>query len=320
MRRFIQNFFVDRFSNPILSNLSDGALLKVNGSELVFTTDSYVIKPLFFSGGDIGKLSICGTVNDLSVMGARPLYLSVGFILEEGLDISVLERIVISIAETANEAGVTIVTGDTKVVSRGECDGVFINTAGIGIVNPGEKLSDVPIAAGDVIILSGTIGDHGIAVLGARNELHFQTEIKSDCAALNELISTILRFSSSIKWMRDPTRGGVAAVLSELVESKNFSALVREVDVPVNNDVGMVCELLGFDPLHLANEGKVLMVVEEKKSLEVLETLRLHPLGEKANIIGIITPEKSGQVIIETSVGGKRRLHRPAGELLPRIC
>ena len=320
MRRFIRHLFVDRFANPILSTLEDAALVSLDGDHLAFTTDSYVIKPLEFPGGDIGKLSVCGTVNDLVVMGARPVYLSIGFILEEGLDLGLLERIVASAADTALSCGVLIVTGDTKVVPRGECDGVFINTTGIGVVPLGKGLSDSPFAPGDAILVSGTVGDHGIAVLSAREGLQFQTNIDSDCVPLNDLLLSVLRKSSAVKWMRDPTRGGVAAVLSEMVESKPFGALICEADIPVRDDVNAVCELLGFDPLHLANEGKVMMVVKADEADHMLQLLRDHPLGRVAAIIGYITAEGAGYVRVQTAAGGVRRLQRPSGELLPRIC
>ena len=320
MRRFIQSLFIDCFANPVLSTLDDAALIETDGNRLAFTTDSYVIKPLEFPGGDIGKLSVCGTVNDLVVMGARPVYLSIGFILEEGLDLGLLRRIVTSAADTARSSGVDIVTGDTKVVPRGECDGIFINTTGIGVIPLGNGLCANPFAPGDAILLSGTAGDHGIAVLSAREGLQFQTNIESDCAPLNDLLLAVLSVSSAVKWMRDPTRGGVAAVLSEMVESKPFGALIQESDVPVRDEVNAACELLGFDPLHLANEGKVVMVVKADEANRVLQLLRDHPLGSAAAIIGHITDKGVGQVRVQTAVGGVRRLQRPSGELLPRIC
>ncbi len=320
MRRLITELFVSRFNNPALSELADAALLEVNGSRLAFSTDSHVVKPVEFPGGDIGKLSVCGTVNDLAVMGARPLCLSIGFILEEGLRFDLLERVVASAAEAAQAAGVEIVTGDTKVVAKGECDGIFVNTAGIGLRPLGHGLSGEPIVPGDVILVSGTLGDHGIAVLSAREGLTFQTNIESDCAPLNDLLETVLSKSAGVKWMRDPTRSGVAAVLTELVEQKPFGIIICETAIPVREDVHAVCELLGFDPLYLANEGKVLMVVEANDSHHVLETLRKHPLGQNAAIIGTITAESPGHVRIETTVGSLRRLQRPSGELLPRIC
>jgi hydrogenase expression/formation protein HypE len=320
MRRLINELFVSHFENPALSALGDAALLEANGSHLAFTTDSYVIKPIEFPGGNIGKLAVCGTVNDLVVMGARPLCLSIGFILEEGLGIELLERVVISAAEAAHTAGVEVVTGDTKVVARGECDGLFINTSGIGLRPLGNGLSKKPIVPGDVILVSGTLGDHEIAVLSAREGLTFQTDIESDCAALDDLVYSVLSKSTGVKWMRDPTRGGVAAVLTELVEQKPFGVAVRDTAIPVREDVSTVCELLGFDPLYLANEGKVLMVCGAKDAERVLDILRRHPFGRNAAIIGHITADSPGYVRLETVVGSVRRLQRPSGELLPRIC
>ncbi len=320
MRRFISKLFIENFSNPLLDTLADAAMLDLSGSRLAFTTDSYTIKPIEFPGGNIGKLAVCGTVNDVAVMGAKPQYLSAGFILEEGLDAAVLERIVRAMAETARTAGVQIVTGDTKVVPRGECDGIFINTAGLGIYPFGHGLSDQPVTDGDAIIVSGTMGDHGMAILAAREGLEFQTEIKSDCAPLGDLIGQVLIATGSVKWMRDPTRGGLAAVLTELVEGQSFGILIREPAVPVREDVQSVCELLGFDPLHLANEGKVVMVVESQAVDQVLAILHAHELGRDAAMIGEVTADAAGIVRLQTEVGGIRRLQRPAGELLPRIC
>lgn len=320
MRRFIRQLFAKHFDNPILMTLADAALVNLDGRRLAFTTDSYVVKPVEFPGGDIGKLSVCGTVNDLLVMGARPLYLSAGFILEEGFDLQILERLVVSAAQAARSAGVEIVAGDTKVVPRGGCDGVFINTSGIGVCPLGQGLAERPIQPGDKVLISGTVGDHGIAVLNARENLKFQTSVVSDCAPLNDIILSVLLESSGVKWMRDPTRGGLAAVLTELVELGPFGVMVSEIDIPVRDDVLAVCELLGFDPLHLANEGKVMMVVEGGQERRVLDVLRSHPLGRRAAIIGDVTANGAGYVRVKTSVGGVRRLQRPSGELLPRIC
>jgi hydrogenase expression/formation protein HypE len=320
MRRFIKQLFIDNFSNPLLDTMADAAMLELSGNRIAFTTDSYVIKPLEFPGGNIGKLAVCGTVNDLAVMGVKPLYLSAGFILEEGLDADLLERVVLAMAGTAAKAGVTIVTGDTKVVTRGECDGIFINTAGIGVYPSGNGLSKAPLQNGDAILISGTIGDHGIAVLSAREGLSFQTKIESDCAPLGGLIGSVLEQSSGVKWMRDPTRGGLAAVLTELVEGQSYGALIQEKTVPVREDVSAVCELLGFDPMHLANEGKVVLVVTPENAEQALSILNAHPLGTRAAIIGHLTSETPGVVRVKTEVGGIRRLQRPAGELLPRIC
>jgi hydrogenase expression/formation protein HypE len=320
MRRFIRDLFLRHFANPALNALADAALIDVDGKRLAFTTDSYVVKPLEFPGGDIGKLAVCGTVNDLAVMGARPLYLSAGFIIEEGFDLALLERIVHSMAEAAAAAGVQIVTGDTKVVPRGECDGLFVSTSGVGVCPLGYGLCARSIAVGDAIIVSGMLGDHGVAILGAREHLSFKTEISSDCAALNGLIGEMLTASAGVKWMRDPTRGGLAAALSELVEGQAFGAMIQEADLPVREGVRAVCELLGFDPLHLANEGKVVAVVDARDAEAVLQIMHGHESGREAALIGRITADGAGAVRVETEVGGVRRLQRPAGELLPRIC
>jgi hydrogenase expression/formation protein HypE len=320
MRGFIQNLFIENFANPTLNTLADAALLTTGSNRLAFTTDSYVIKPVEFPGGDIGKLAVCGTVNDLAVMGAQPQYLSAGFILEEGLPFELLTRVVKSMADTARHAQVQIVTGDTKVVPRSECDGLFINTAGIGTLPWGNGLHPEPFQPGDAIIVSGTIGDHGMAILGAREGLSFQTQITSDCAPLNDLIGTVLAACPGVKWMRDPTRGGLAAVLTEFVERQPFGVRIRERDIPVREDVRGVSELLGFDPLHLANEGKAVLVVRAADEAQILQVLRSHPLGRNAVAIGQVTSDAPGVVRVETEVGGLRRLQRPAGELLPRIC
>jgi hydrogenase expression/formation protein HypE len=320
MRKFVRDLFLRHFDNAYLRNLSDAAMLEMPGRRLAFTTDSYVVQPLEFPGGDVGKLAVCGTVNDLAVMGAKPLFLSAGFILEEGLSLDLLGRLIGSMAKTAQAAGVEIVTGDTKVVSHGECDGLFINTSGIGIYPAGHGLSGQGIIPGDVILLSGTIGEHGLAVLSGRNGLNFETQIESDCAPLSEMIGEVLLESSGVKWMRDATRGGVAAVLTELCEQKPYGAIVREASIPVRPDVNAVCELLGFDPLHLANEGKVVIVIERKDADRVVHCLQRHAMGKNAVQIGEITAEAAGHVRIQTASGGVRRLQRPAGELLPRIC
>ena len=320
MREFIETCFIGVFDNPELSALGDSAVLDLQSKRLAYTTDSYTIKPLEFPGGDIGKLSICGTVNDLAVMGARPEFLSFGCIIEEGLSLRRLNTFIQSAAETAKRAGVKIVTGDTKVVPRGECDGIFINTSGIGSLPMGNGLSSEVISDGDAIIVSGTIGDHGIAILGARNQLQFSTEVQSDCAPLNGLIESLLAVSPTVKWMRDATRGGLAAVLVELVDKQSFGVLIDEIKIPVRDDVQAVCELLGFDPMHLANEGKIVIVVKKGSEADALAVLKENPFGENAEIVGHITTQSAGQVRVRTEVGGIRRLHRPAGELLPRIC
>lgn len=320
MRRLIRDLFLRYFDSPELAKLADAALLTSNGSRMAFTTDSYVVKPLEFPGGDIGRLCICGTVNDLAVMGAWPQYLSIGLIIEEGLDLRLLERIVASAADTANLAGVKIVTGDTKVVTRGECDGLFINTAGIGACPLGRGLSEQPIEPGDAILVSGTLGDHGVAILNARASLGLDAAVVSDCAPLNGLIAHLLHGPPTVKWMRDPTRGGAASVLIELVDSQSFGVLIREEDIPVKAEVLAVCEILGFDPLHLASEGKVVIVAKGEDARMALQLLKQHPLGRDAAIIGEVTSDGAGAVRLQTASGGMRRLLRPTGELLPRIC
>ena len=320
MRGMIRDLFLRYFKHPALHELNDAALLDMPGHRVAFTTDSYVVQPIEFPGGNLGKLAICGTVNDLAVMGAKPLYLSAGFILEEGLSFKLLEKMIHSMAIAASEAGVEIVNGDTKVVPRGECDKMFINTSGIGICPLAKGLCTEAVAAEDVVIVSGTIGEHGIAVLSGRGGLQFESSIVSDCASLNGMIEQVLTASSGVKWMRDATRGGVAAVLSELVEQCNVGLLVEEQRIPVRPDVVAVCELLGFDPLHLANEGKVVAVVKADEADRVLTAMREHPFGRNAQSIGTVTSEGAGNVRVRTLSGGIRRLHRPAGELLPRIC
>jgi hydrogenase expression/formation protein HypE len=320
MREFIRTTFVSAFDNPELSRLNDAAQLTLPGTEIAFTTDAYVVQPLIFPGGDLGKLAVCGTINDLAVMGAKPLYISIACIIEEGLPLDVLSQLVNSAATTAEAAGVQIVTGDTKVVRAGECDGLFITTSGIGSLPMGKGLCTEPITPGDAIILSGTIGEHGVAILAARHELQFETKVASDCAAIHHLTESVLTVSGGVKWMRDPTRGGLAAVIAELVEVQAYGAFIRETAIPIRPEVAAVCELLGFDPFHLANEGKVVLIVRKNDAEDVCRILRDHPLGREAQIIGEITPDGAGHVRAETHSGGVRRLRQPAGELLPRIC
>jgi hydrogenase expression/formation protein HypE len=320
MREFIRTTFVKAFDNAELNRLTDAARLTLPGTEIAFTTDAYVVQPLIFPGGDLGKLAVCGTVNDLAVMGAKPLYISIACIIEEGLRLDVLSPLVNSAAATAKAAGVQIVTGDTKVVRAGECDGLFITTTGIGALPLGKGLCTEPVSPGDAIILSGTVGEHGVAILAARHELQFDAAVASDCAAIHGLVESVLTVSGGVKWMRDPTRGGVAAVIAELAEAQSYGAFIRESAIPVRPEVAAVCELLGFDPLHLANEGKVVLVVRKNDAEDVCRVLRNHPLGREAQIIGEITTDGAGYVRAETHSGGVRRLRQPAGELLPRIC
>lgn len=318
----ITNIFVKHFSNDILNAQTDSAILNMAGGHLAFTTDSYVVDPIFFPGGNIGKLAVCGTVNDLAVSGAKPMYLSCGFIIEEGFSTDDLEMIVKSMAEEAAKAGIKIVTGDTKVVNKGKCDKVFINTAGIGVLN--KKHREISfgdrIEPGDKIIINGHIGDHGIAVLAARKALSFKSEVISDCASLNVMIEQVLQQHDGIKFMRDATRGGLATVLCELAAGKSVGIEVDEKAIPIREIVAGTCEVFGFDPLYLANEGKVVMVVKGGAADEVLRTLKSHQYGSEAAIIGEIVESNPGKVVMQTSIGGKRIVDMLSGEMLPRIC
>ena len=318
----IKEMFIKYFSNDILDEQTDAAVLKINSERLSFTTDSFVVDPIFFPGGDIGKLAVAGTVNDVAVSGAKPLYLSTSFIIEEGLLFKDLEIIVSSMATEAEKAGVKIVTGDTKVVNRGKCDKVFINTTGVGEL-PEKNIhigTGKNIQAGDKIIVNGTIADHGMAVMAAREELSFTTDIKSDCACLNYMISDALGVSDGIRFMRDATRGGLATVLCELAESKNFGIEINEDALPVNENVRGMCELLGFDPLYVANEGKVVFVVASEDADKVIEVLKRNEFGFESAIIGEVVDEHQGKAWLTTGIGGRRIIDMLAGEQLPRIC
>ena len=313
--------FVDAFDNPVLQQLNDQAVLDPPGSRIAFTTDSYVVDPIFFPGGDIGRLSVCGTVNDLAVGGAEPLYMSASFIIEEGLPLDELERIVHSMAREAASCGVKIVTGDTKVVERGKGDKLFINTAGVGRVRDGMELGPSRIRPGDVVILSGTVGDHGMAVLTKRKGLEIDIPVESDCAPLHTLVAAMIDASrGGIRAMRDPTRGGLATILNELCESSGCGMLIEEERIPVRSEVRGGCELLGLDPLYLANEGKLVAVVDRDCATAVLEAARKNHLGRDAALIGEVLEGPSGRLLLETSVGNRRILEKLSGEQLPRIC
>lgn len=318
----ITSLFVKYFRNEYLEKQTDSAILEMTGEHLSFTTDSFVVDPIFFPGGNIGKLAVCGTVNDLAVSGAEPVYMSAGFIIEEGFPLSDLEAIVRSMADEAAKAGIIIVTGDTKVVNRGKCDKIFINTSGIGRI--GEEYlpisSGEKIQPGDQIIINGTVGDHGMAVLSARRELNIRSTIDSDCASLNRMIHEVLSVTNGVKFMRDATRGGLATVLAELAGNKSYGVWIKESLVPVSAQVKAFCELLGFDPLYVANEGKIVMVVDPKSALKVIETLKRSEYGAEATVIGQITDQYPGKAWIQTAIGGKRILDMLAGEQLPRIC
>jgi len=318
----IEGLFAKYFDNDILRQQSDSAILPAEGNLMSFTTDSFVVDPLFFPGGDIGKLAIAGTVNDLAVSGAKASYLSCGFIIEEGLDFHALEKVVISMAEEAKKAGIFIVTGDTKVVDRGKCDKVFINTSGIGFLDQKhqEISSGSTIEVGDKVIINGSIDDHGMAVMAARNDLNISADIQSDCACLNHLIGEALSTTSQIKFMRDATRGGLGTVISELVRGEQFGIQINEEDLVVNEGVRGMCELLGFDPIYVANEGKVVMVVGKNDAEKVLGILKNNVHGKDAQIIGEITDQHHGKAWLQTLVGGKRVIEMLSGQQLPRIC
>jgi len=319
-QKLLEKHFLPSFSNPILGALDDGAIFDIKGQRICMSTDTYVVDPLFFPGGDIGKLAVCGTVNDLAMCGGRPLFLSVAVIIEEGLTMEELDLIISSMAQTASEAGVSIVTGDTKVVPNGKGDKIFINSTGIGLVEYPGNISGMNAQTGDVIILSGTIGDHGMAVMSKREGLNFSSEICSDVAYLNKMVSDILSISSNIHCMRDPTRGGIASVLNEIAEKSKKIFYIDEETIPVRPQVRGACEILGIDPMYVANEGKMLVIVNPKDANKVLNCMRSQPLGKEASIIGKVGEDSRGEVILNTIIGGKRVLDRPAGEILPRIC
>ena len=318
----VEQIFLKHFHNPILANLDDAAVLPspTSDSRFALTTDSYVIHPLFFPGGDIGKLAVCGTVNDLAMRGARPLYLTTGFILEEGLPLEDLERIVVSMAATAKTAGVQIVAGDTKVVERGSADGLFINTAGVGLVPEGVNISGANARPGDIVIVSGTIGDHGIAIMSQREGLAFNTPLVSDCAPLSGLVATLLEASPAVHCLRDPTRGGLATVLNELARRSGVGIEIEETHIPVRDAVRGMCELLGLDPLYVANEGKLVAVVAQEDAEKALAALRAHEYGTEAVIIGRAVAEHPGRVVVRTPLGARRIVDMLVGEQLPRIC
>ena len=302
----ITGHILEVFDNPLLISLGDSALCSLGKEQMAFTTDSYVVKPLFFPGGDIGTLAVSGTVNDLAVMGAHPLYLSCGLIIEEGLHLDILDQVLVSMKETAQKAGIQIVTGDTKVVEKGGADGLFINTAGIGPLRGDLCLSMNRIKEGDRIILNGPIGDHGMAVLSQREGLTFESEIKSDCAPLNGLIACMGETAAAIRFMRDPTRGGLATTLNEIAEGTGLGIHIAEEDIPVRESVQGLCEILGLDPLYVANEGKVVAVVEPGQAERVVGIMRTHPLGKETRIIGEIVSAPKGRVGLKTAIGGTR--------------
>jgi hydrogenase expression/formation protein HypE len=315
-----QEIFLKAFDNELLSPLNDQAVFDLPASRLAFTTDSFVVNPIFFPGGDIGKLSVCGTVNDLAVGGAEPLYLSASFIIEEGILIEELRIIVNSMAQTAHHAGVKIVTGDTKVVEKGKGDKLFINTSGIGKIRNSRTFSPLLIRPGDMILVSGYMGDHGIAILCHREGIQMEVPVESDCAPLYGLVHDIISQSDGIRTMRDPTRGGLATTLNELAISSNYGMIIKEDLIPVKEEVRGACEILGFDPLYLANEGKIITIVSQESAPAVLEIMKKNPLGKEASLIGTVVDKPQGKVLLETSIGNKRILDMLTGEQLPRIC
>lgn len=316
----ISDLFFKYFNNSILNEMNDAAQLTLEGNRIAFTTDSFVVNPIFFNGGNIGKLAVCGTVNDIAVSGAKPLFLSSAFIIEEGFEISKLEEIVKSMAEEAERAGVKIVAGDTKVVEKGSADGVFINTTGIGIIRDDVNIKASNARPGDVVIVNGTLGDHGMTIMCERNGLGFEGDIKSDCASLNGLIESMLEICTDIHVLRDATRGGVAGVLNEISKSSNVSIKLNEKSIPVSDEISGACELLGLDPLYIANEGKFCAFVPEQYAAKVLEAMKNHPLGINSAIIGKVVEDSNNKVYIDTIVGGQRIVHMPSGQQLPRIC
>jgi len=325
MRDLIQRVLLPAFDNPLLAPLEDQARIPLAdlaalGNRLAFTTDTYVVSPIEFPGGDIGKLAVCGTVNDLAMAGAQPLYLSCGFVLEEGLELSELTKVVRSMARAARDAGVSIVTGDTKVVERGAADRIFINTAGIGVIAQGTDISATRATPGDVVIVNGTLGDHGVAILLARNELALDAAVESDCQPLHGLVAAMLAACPDLHCLRDATRGGIATVLNEFASSSNVCIRIREAEVPLDETVRGACEILGLDPLYLANEGKLVAVVPRDSADTVLASMRAHPAGRSTAIVGEVTSAPAGSVILSTAFGGDRIVDMLVGEQLPRIC
>lgn len=317
----VEHLFLPAFHNPELDALGDAAILEPPGGRLAFTTDSFVVRPLFFPGGCIGDLAVNGTVNDLAVAGATPLYLSASFILEEGFPLAQLARIVEQMAAAARAAGVRIVAGDTKVVERGHGDGCYISMAGIGVVPGGVRVGPALAQPGDVVVLSGTIGDHGLAVLSVREGLAFESAIVSDCAPLHGLIAEVVRAGGTgVHAMRDPTRGGLTATLNEIAQASKVGVVLEEPTIPVRAEVAAACDLLGLDPLYVANEGKVVVFVAPGSADAVLEAMRGHELGRSAALIGRVVPERTGMVVARTAFGATRVLPMPIGEQLPRIC
>jgi hydrogenase expression/formation protein HypE len=319
MHELIRKTIVSKLKNPVLDRLDDSAVLSVGG-KIAFTTDSYVVRPLFFAGGDIGKLAVCGTVNDLAVQGAKPVAISLSLIVEEGFALKDMQRIVNSIAAASREAKVFVATGDLKVVERGGADQIFINTAGVGTLRPGTDVSSHNARLGDVIVINGHIADHGVSILCEREGLQFQTRVKSDCAPLSGLTGGIFGTGGKIHCMKDPTRGGLAAALNEIASSSGVGIEIEETAIPVRKATLAACEMLGLDPLVVANEGKVVVVCAEASVSKVLAAMKKHRYGRASKVIGRVTGKGKAEVVLKTSIGGSRIVDMPYGELLPRIC
>jgi len=319
-QQLIQKMFVSQFKNEFLEPLLDGAIVSIDGTRLAFSTDSYVVNPIFFPGGDIGELAVNGTVNDIAMCGARPLYLSAGFIIEEGLPMTDLWRIVLSMQRAAAEADVMLVTGDTKVVDKGKGDKIFINTSGVGVLDPGVTIGPKLARRGDKIIINGPIAVHGIAIMSVREGLQFETQIRSDTAALNGLVQAMVETGDGVHVLRDPTRGGVASALNEIAESANIGINIEEERIPLTEEVRGACEILGFDPLYVANEGKLIAFVAPEEADGILAAMRAHPLGKDAVQIGEVVNEHPGIVTMKSRIGGSRVVDMLSGEQLPRIC
>ena len=318
--QLIEKMFLPLFHNPFLESRHDGAVFQIGSQKLAFTTDSYVVRPLFFPGGDIGTLAVNGSVNDLAMCGARPLYLSAGFILEEGLPMETLWRVVQSMKQAAEEARVQLITGDTKVVDRGKGDGIFINTAGVGVVETPWTISPASVRPGDVILLSGDIGRHGIAIMAVREGLEFETTIESDCAPVSGLVLSMLEAELEIHCLRDLTRGGLASALVEIAEAAKLGIQIDENSIPAREDVRGACEILGFDPLYVANEGRFISFVASQHAEQALDLMKAHPLGIQASRIGQVTQENIGLVTMKSRIGATRIVDMLSGEQLPRIC
>lgn len=316
----IEKMFVPAFGNPFLDARHDGAALEIDASRLAFTTDSYVVRPVFFPGGNIGTLAVNGTVNDLAMCGARPLYLGAGFVLEEGLLMETLWRVVLSMKNAAETAGVTIVTGDTKVVDRGKGDQVFINTSGIGVIESERPMAPANVCPGDVVLINGDIGRHGMAVMAAREGLEFEPDIESDCAPLAGIVMTLINEGVDVHCLRDLTRGGLAGAVIEIAESAGVQIEMSEESIPVSNPVRAACEILGLDPVYVANEGRFVAFVSERDAPRALELMRSHPLGTTAHSIGTVTEGRPGLVTMRTTIGTQRIVDMPSGDQLPRIC